>query len=130
MINHDLKTERDCITLIGKILSSVSFKFQNESELQKGIAELFTINKIPFEREYRLNIHDRPDFYIVLGDHKIALEVKVAGTKNNLLRQVARYLQHESVTCTFVVGTPYWVRLLPHQLSDKNVYCYRINSVL
>lgn len=121
-----MKSEVDCIKKIGNLIASVAFHFQSEKDLQRGIQELFDKNEIPYKREFHLNDKDIPDFFIEYDDVKIALEIKIGGDRNSFLRQATRYLKHESVTCLFAIGTPYWIKNIPDQILGKNIYCHRI----
>lgn len=114
---------------IASILSTLThyrFNFSSENELQKGLEEVFLIKNVNFEREFMLTKHDRLDFIIDQNDFKIAIEVKIAGTKNALLRQISRYLSHDDINGVIVIGTPYWLQQLPTTLNNKPVSAYRL----
>lgn len=126
--NTEHMDEADCIQFVGSLIASHAFRFSSEYELQNGLEELFTKQSIQFKREVKLSSADIVDFVVYHKDGSIALEVKTQGTRNALLRQIGRYLQHDSITSAFVVGTPFWVRNLPEQLTGKSVYRHRILS--
>lgn len=76
-----------------------------------------------FEREFRLNGRDRPDF--VVGMPVVAVEVKIKGSLAEVTRQIHRYAQHPDVTGILVVTTRADHRRLPDTLSGKPVaVCY------
>ncbi len=60
-----------------------------EAELQFEIGIVLGKMGHKFLREYVLNARSRIDFY--LPDHKIGIEVKVAGGVNQVMRQIHRY---------------------------------------
>ncbi|WP_411691010.1 hypothetical protein [Acinetobacter gandensis] len=110
----------------GDIVASHKYRYSNEKELQKCLEELFIAKNIPFEREVRLSNKDIVDFVVELDIGRIGVEIKIDGARNSLLRQISRYLGHESITAVFVIGSPYWLNNLPIQLNDKGIYRYRI----
>lgn len=110
----------------GEIIATHKFRYSNEKDLQKCLEELFTALNIPYEREVRLSNKDIIDFVVELDIGRIGVEIKVDGARNSLLRQISRYLSHDSITAIFVIGSPYWLNNLPIQLNGKGVYRYRI----
>lgn len=119
-------TESACIQRVGMLISSHSFNFMNEIQLQDGLEQLFKEHKIPYVREFRLSNKDIVDFMIDFQAGSVALEVKIDGTRSSLLRQIGRYLKHDTISCVFLVGTPYWVTNMPKSLLNKQIYCHRI----
>lgn len=109
-----------------KVFSSYRYNFQDEGTLQEGMAVALTRSAIEFEREVRLDAHNRPDFMI----GSVAVEVKIKGTFSQFLRQAARYLELEQVSALIVVGTPKWLPVVPKTLLDKPVYTVRLMSSL
>lgn len=69
-------------------LRSYRFRFTSEKELQDGIELAFVGEKLDFEREEHLAPGDIPDFLVEPG---LAVEVKVAGSPHEIMRQLARY---------------------------------------
>lgn len=72
-----------------------------EAELQLAIGRVLTAAGISYSSEVRLSARDRPD--IMVGT--TALELKVAGSRAPVLRQIMRYLQHEAVVAVILVTT-------------------------
>lgn len=105
------------------ILSGFRFRFSSERDLQDGIAKVLEQNNILYRREQNLSKRDRPDF--ILGDG-IAVEVKIKGSLSELLRQSARYLEHQEIKQLIVVGTPSWIHRLPSTLGGKNLRGLRL----
>lgn len=105
------------------VLSRYRFRFTEESDLQKGIAAALQANGIAFHREEALSARDRPDFLL---DGGVAIEVKIAGSLSDLLRQVARYLEHDEIRAVLVVGSPGWLNRVPETLQGKPVQSLRL----
>ena len=66
----------------------------NEACVQRDVASALDAAGLSAQAEYRLTRHDRPDF-LVCG--QIAVEVKIRGSRNDTLRQLARYAHHPDV---------------------------------
>ena len=125
-ISTNALKEQECVELIGEIISQYRYRFSNEKELQDGIEKAFEENQIQYEREVRLQQRDIIDFVVTYQGIRLGIEIKVDGNRNALLRQLSRYLEHESIDSIFVVGTPYWITNIPQSLHGKELYCYRI----
>ena len=109
---------RELAALIGRH----RYRYQSEEVLQAGIAEVFDTAGIQYERELYLNSRDRLDFRV----GGTAIEVKIKGSQMQLVRQIARYVEHPDVAAVLVVGTPAWVNLIPGELHGKPVYRLRL----
>lgn len=109
-----------------KVFSSYRYNFQDEESLQEGMALALTRSGIEFEREVRLDAHNRPDFMI----DSVAVEVKIKGTFAQFLRQAARYLELDQVSALILVGTPKWLPAVPATLVGKPIYTVRLTSSL
>jgi hypothetical protein len=99
------------------LLTSYRIDCTDELTLQDGIARILTERAIPFEREYRLGPRDRPDFYV----SGVAVECKVGGSVTELIRQLARYAEHESVSELLVVTSRLRHARMPAWLNEKRV---------
>ncbi len=100
-------------------LRSKRFRYDNEAELQAGIAIVLDELGLPYAREHRLGrSRDQIDFMVegVLG-----IEVKVDGSLTALTRQAHRYLQHDELAAMLVVTTKSKHRNLPDEVSGKSV---------
>ena len=103
------------------------FRFSSEKDLQDGIEMVLLSHGVPYLREAHLGISDRPDFMI----GGIAMEVKTKGSLSALLRQIARYAEHEEVADIIVIGSIAWIPEVPEELNGKPVHSiYLIGSVL
>jgi hypothetical protein len=93
------------------------YAHNNEKQLQDGIECVFRLKQVEFEREFSLSAADRPDFMV--GD--IAVEVKIKGSRHDVLRQIFRYAEHVTVAGIVVVSTKACHRGLPEKLNGKPV---------
>lgn len=101
-----------------EVLRSVRFRYSSEEDLQLGIDQVLRNRSVVFEREVRLDPHNRIDFLVEGG---IGIEVKIDGSVEELGRQVLRYLLHERVQEVVVVTTRATHRDLPPTLEGKRI---------
>lgn len=106
-------------------LNSYRFNFATEEELQRGIAQVFDRHAITYEREYRLNAQDRPDFFI----DGICVECKVDGSTQSLLRQAHRYAQHKEVKSILIVTNRTRHSDLPSELNGKPIVLHVLRQL-
>lgn len=88
----------------------------NEVELQAWVGRILTAHGVAHQRERALPGVGRPDFLV----GRVAVEVKVDGSRMALLRQVLRYATCPEVGAILVVTTRLAHRL-PATLQDKPV---------
>jgi hypothetical protein len=81
-------------------LSVFRFNYMNEYELQCGIEQALAGTMFHVEREVRIGELGRLDFLI---DGRIVIETKIGGSAPQLMRQVARYAQCDTVSAILVV---------------------------
>lgn len=84
-----------------------------EKSLQEGLELALGPTTI---REYPLPPHGIVDFFAL---SKIAVEVKVRGARNAVLRQLARYATHTSVEGIVLVTTRSVLRAMPKDICGK-----------
>ena len=99
-------------------LRAARFRFSNEDELQAGVAEVLTAAGIPFDREVAIGPGDRLDFLV----GTTAIEVKVDGGRNDLLRQLKRYARHEGIEDLVVVTSRARHAGLPDSIGSKPIW--------
>ena len=75
-------------------LDTTGFSYSSEAEIQDQIEFVLQHYGIPYEREVDLGSLGRIDF-IVNGN--IGLEVKIAGPKNTVARQLLRYAESDRI---------------------------------
>lgn len=90
------------ITAIYRALTGRRYRPVNETRVQHDVAIALADTGLHVAAEHRLSSRDRPDF-IVAG--RIAVEVKIKGSTNDVLRQLARYAQHHTVAAVILATT-------------------------
>jgi len=76
-----------------KIISPARLSVHDEKETQKQVEKLFADNKINYEREFKLDKKNIPDFFI----EGIAIELKIKGHARKIYKQCERYCDFEQV---------------------------------
>lgn len=105
-------------TAIGRHIRSRPTILQDEKHLQDAIEACFVANEIEYVREQRLDEKDRPDFLIRGGS--VAVEVKRGSAGLAELRQVGRYIEHDTITAVLFIATRFTHRL--PTLCGKPIY--------
>jgi hypothetical protein len=106
----------DRIIEIIRLVSSARMPLHNEKELQKYIGNVFFKQEISFEREYKLDDDNIPDFFI----DGIAIEVKIKGSKRAIYKQCERYCKFETVKTLILVTNRSMG--FPKQINGKDCY--------
>lgn len=102
-----------------RLLSGVRFPLQDEKETQDKIEQILKVNGVSYEREYRLDAKNIPDFYV----NGIAIEVKIKGGKRMIYKQCERYCEFDNVKELILVTNKSMG--FPKSISGKS--CYVIN---
>jgi hypothetical protein len=102
---------------LAKQLEGFRYETCSEARLQLGIWHALGFLNHPAEREVQVSC-GRLDF---LTEDGVAIEVKLHGTTNDLLRQLQRYAQLDEVKELLVVTTRHRLAQLPMTLSGKPV---------
>lgn len=103
-------------------LSAFRFNYENEADLQRGIAQVLSASKFHVEREVQLGNLGRLDFLV---NGRFAIETKIDGSAAALMRQVSRYAQSE-VVAGIVVVTDRATHRLPDQFNGKPVVVHSL----
>ena len=77
-------------------LCSFTYQWTTEVELQDAIWDVLPPN-FTADRERALSRRDRPDFIVDVDGLSVAIEVKVAGARSAVLRQLGRYAEHDQI---------------------------------
>ncbi len=101
---------------IGVTLANQRWVSVDERDLQDRLAIHLELHRLKYAREFILSDEDRVDFFVEGG---IALEVKVKGATNEVLRQLQRYAQHQIVETLMLVTTKALLSDMPETLSGK-----------
>jgi hypothetical protein len=88
---------------IVECLGAQLYAWCDERELQDLVAQQLA-SSFQVCREKALSQRDRPDFLVTAGGFTVAVEIKVAGAANAVLRQLGRYAAHDAVSAV-VLGS-------------------------
>jgi len=111
------------MAILTAALNAVAFRFQDEVELQDGIAIALGRADIPHRREVVLSPKDRIDFMLNDG---VGIEVKIDGSVSALTRQLIRYAKLPQISALLVVVSAIRLSNLPSQIEGKPVVCLRM----
>ena len=92
------------LTALANLLGGVRYRYGSEAQLHEVMASLLTEAGQAFEHEFRLDQHNRADFWL----DGLVIEVKVDGSMGDALRQVDRYIGLPQVHGVLLAGTPMW----------------------
>lgn len=86
-------------------LARYSYRYSNEIQLHDKLEIVLDGAGLSVQREVRLDADNRADILLPAG---VVVEVKIAGTLQEALRQVGRYIMLEQVRGVLLVATPRW----------------------
>ncbi len=98
-----------------------------ESDLQFEVGIVLGRLKHKFLREHVLNARSRIDFY--LPEHKIGIEVKVAGGANEVMRQIHRYNACDPIDGMILITSRTKHTSTPEELNCKPVRVVFIGGI-
>jgi hypothetical protein len=84
-------------------LDAQLYAWSDERELQDLVAQRLA-SAFLVRREKPLSQRDRPDFLVTAGDFIVAVEIKVAGARNTVLRQLGRYAARGAVSAVVLAS--------------------------
>jgi hypothetical protein len=119
MLEVEMSPAKIADIIIGAISSS-RFRYATEKELQQGI---FRLTGLP--REYRLSEADIIDFFW----QGCGVEVKIGGTKADLIRQLTRYASCDAIKCLVVVTARAGLADLPSAILGKPIYSVVVRNL-
>lgn len=93
-----------------------SFSFEDESELQSALADLFKAERYRFKREADIGASERIDFLVALGDARWGVEVKVDGSLTAVTRQLHRYADTGRVHALVLVASKIQLMDVPREM--------------
>jgi len=105
------------VAIVNLVLKT-KFSFGNELDVQDGLAELFTRNRVPFEREVVLSPADRIDFLLENG---LGVEVKIDRSLTSVTRQLFRYAKDDRIQSLLLVTSRVRLLNMPSMLCGKPV---------
>lgn len=89
---------------IGRLLGGFGYRYGSEVQLHEVLATVLNKAGHAHVREYRLDASNRADFWL----DGLVIEVKVAGSLADALRQVGRYINLPQVRGVLLVTTERW----------------------
>ncbi|MDH1791306.1 hypothetical protein N5D45_05685 [Stenotrophomonas sp. GD03819] len=89
---------------IGRLLAGFGYRYGSEVQLHEVLATVLDNAGHAHVREYRLDASNRADFWL----DGLVIEVKVAGSLADALRQVGRYINLPQVRGVLLVTTERW----------------------
>lgn len=105
-----------------EILSSYRYPLNDEKSLQSAIEKKIVESGIVFNREYRLDSKNIPDFFI----DGIAIEVKLKGVAKNIYKQCERYSKFDEVKQIILVTNRSMG--FPKELNGKPCYVIKLGN--
>lgn len=112
------------LQLIADAILGHRFHFSGETELQDGIGLALAEAGIEAEREVRLTLGERIDF--MAGG--VGIEVKVKGSRADLMRQALRYARCDEVSGLLIVTTLARHKGVPEALNGKPVVVVHLEA--
>jgi hypothetical protein len=108
------------VEILNRIVAAIAehrFRYADEDELQRGLAVALCGHGYLVEREVRLDARNRIDLFV---EERVAIEVKIAGTPDSVMRQVTRYAADDRVKAIVLVTSRTRHRL-PPEINGKPV---------
>jgi hypothetical protein len=93
---------------VASLLSGYAYRFADEKQLHDAIAAALSSEGINFRRERGLDAKSIPDFTL---DDGVLIEVKIAGSLSEALRQVDRYCVFREVAGCVLATSARWGRM-------------------
>jgi hypothetical protein len=85
-------------------IANTDCEFSCEADLQAAL-HVTLASYYPVVREWRLSVRDRVDFLVSTGTARVAVEIKIQGARNPVLRQLGRYAAHDQVDALVLAST-------------------------
>lgn len=89
---------------IGRLLAGFGYRYGSEVQLHQALASVLGQAGHEHVREYRMDANNRADFWL----DGLVIEVKVAGSLADALRQVGRYINLPQVRGVLLATTERW----------------------
>lgn len=103
---------------LAKLIESYRFDCSTEARLQEGLGNLFGEKQLSNRREVPLNQTDRIDFLLA---NRIGVEVKIQGSRSDLVRQLQRYAKSPMLNELVLVTSRVQLARLPDVIGGKRV---------
>lgn len=110
--------------IVCRVVNDVRVRYANELDVQDAVETMLLGEGLRVAREYRLGRFDRVD---LLVENRIGIEVKVAGSQGDVLRQLRRYGLHERIQGLVLVTTRR-SHIMPADVNGKPVRVVVVNG--
>lgn len=81
---------------VAETITAAGYVWGSEADLQATVQTILS-RQYEVRREKSLSPRDRPDFLVDVDGLTIAVEIKVSGSRNPILRQIGRYAAYDEV---------------------------------
>lgn len=126
---QDALTPADAALKVANDLAGFTYRWSTEADLQAAMHSVL-VERFHTDREKALSRRDRPDFLVNVGLFTIAIEVKVQASRTEVIRQLGRYAEHQSVDAiVFASGRRTLVPAMPSEIHGKPVISVFLGSV-
>ncbi|TGB37908.1 hypothetical protein [Mycolicibacterium peregrinum] len=123
-------TGADAARMVADHLLGFTYQWTTEVELQEAIWDVLPA-RFPTEREHALSRRDRPDFIVNVHGLLVAIEVKVAGARSAVLRQLGRYAEHDTIAAILLAsGRRVLAAGIPEVIHEKPVLSIHLGGRL
>jgi len=120
----------DAAQTVAEHLGSFAYRWTTEVELQEAIWSILS-DRFSADRERALSRRDRPDFIVDVDGVTVAIEVKIAGARNAVLRQIGRYAEHDTVDAIVLAsGRRVLAAGIPESIHGKPVMSVHLGGLL
>lgn len=112
---------RNALGEVRRAILREQYSYRTEAELQDQLQARLDGAGFECSREHTLSCGTRPDFLVRHGDQRIAIEVKIGGSRADLVRQVQGYALSGEVDSVLAVTTIALHQSLPEKIGGKPV---------
>lgn len=109
---------------IAAALGRFSYTAHDEHRMYLLLERILTDAGLKFEREHPLDKKSRLDFWF--PELRVAMEVKVRGKPHDVMSQITRYAEHETVGALLLVTTLAKLCRLPDSIAGKPARAVRL----
>lgn len=116
------------IDQIANWLETWTFRFlANEKYLHAEVYQVLKSTKYKIISEYKLGARSRIDFY--LSESSIGVEIKIAGSVNQVMRQIHRYNAYDQISGIILITSRAKHTSIPLELNHKPVRIVFIGGI-
>lgn len=116
----------DEVESIVRALRNHRLGMSTELQFQQSVESVLQALGVEHQREKVLDAANRPDFLTASG---IAIELKIDGSRNGVLRQLLRYSESANVSSVILVTTRSKHLKMPQVIGGKPLYVHHAVSL-